>query len=1204
MKNSALLSVLTLYLLIFFNIKSQAQHDSLRIILPDRPELILDKLEKFNPSLPDTLFFDEFSLVVEHYSSKGTYNNRTRQFTGLSGYGRILFQCNRSITSPVFPWELTATLSDQPLIPQAFLVVDSVVNSQKEIALKDARYLEKDARVGSELTLMLPQRPDKAEKFLADYLDQSRIRFRRPRGIRFSFEKIDVVSYLPRRRAGKVIKGMANYPTIDSIPKPPFQLKLDGFTLEVEKMTVFHDKAATAMAKLILPGSISTGNDCSRASLDLGKIKLNQQCEFYRTYNNKNYGIWNIANTNLTIKGTGFTADFTTNSGTSPTGTDDSWRGLILHSGETLGKPSGTIIANTGYIGADYLYSTAQIDKNGFSGDLETNKDYNFTTIQPFNNTIAFKEARLSIFQNKINGGWLKGVTFKLSELAVMNPNGSPVIIRTPQLNIENDMSIAGEIPADSLNQNAYFWGEFRATGSQMMTYGIFEVRKGVYYIPGDPSEEFYPLAGDLFTDIRGWQFTIPFMRENGIHGLSLYDPSFVFIHSPDLPGANTAYPLSSSFLIYSLGTTRDKKVSWINVNARGVHAGLYAPKLGLYQDYLPVPFDIGNPSSPYYEGNVPFKFSSIVYPDETTYGKITIQFVESAVFHSDVEGGITLPVPVNDTLKIDELVFTSTAHISGGKIDLSESANLDYWGLEMVQKEGHSSAGVLSVKTGQVIITAAGLAEPRHFSEPFNVNWGELLADGNKGRLFFDYHTAGQQFDHIDYNPEAITLSDYDPARRGFLRTGGTIFYPFFGGKYLHIIDYYDPGKPGAPFDSREIAISTSDFGSNFFASDLHVAGNWSEDMAVFEFDLRYNDVNQYGFLGDGLSDLAHLIGGAMNSSIVIKGDYSCISIKEKHNRILNFDAATDITQIADIWGCMCIHENQIENLVYGGSLTASTNLLMVGMRSGQYAQLIVRETPAISEFTIDGQATLSALGAADLLVNGHFNMLYNRDEKFIEGEVSALFRTAAGLIFTGSSLSGQGQANWHISLDPLAKNAYQSIQGSIGLSVMGYAASVTAPFTVGASSGLNAGFYYGLNAPRDEAWVIKGGNPRYQFEMSSLPDRLTGVYGFIQFSNDINIFLVSGGYEIFAGFGAFLNTDYTVPVPYAVGNLGGRIHGEILGGLVGAGAYFNMQVALGAITYGFEGTVGLEGCVLWVFCGSVDITVGLNQSRGFYIE
>jgi len=93
----------------------------------------------------------------------------------------------------------------------------------------------------------------------------------------------------------------------------------------------------------------------------------------------------------------------------------------------------------------------------------------------------------------------------------------------------------------------------------------------------------------------------------------------------------------------------------------------------------------------------------------------------------------------------------------------------------------------------------------------------------------------------------------------------------------------------------------------------------------------------------------------------------------------------------------------------------------------------------------------------------------------------------------------------------------------------------------------------------------------------------------------------VISGGYEFFVGLGLFVNDP--VPAPYLVGNLGGRVHGEILGGLASAAAGFNIQI-IGPYPGLFHGSVSLEACVLWVFCGGVDIGIGLNTTDGFYIE
>jgi hypothetical protein len=325
-------------------------------------------------------------------------------------------------------------------------------------------------------------------------------------------------------------------------------------------------------------------------------------------------------------------------------------------------------------------------------------------------------------------------------------------------------------------------------------------------------------------------------------------------------------------------------------------------------------------------------------------------------------------------------------------------------------------------------------------------------------------------------------------------------------------------------------------------------------------------------------------------------------------------------------IWGCICIMDDRIDNITFGGSITTSANALMVAVRAGQYMSAIVHISPSTYELTLDGQSSLSVALSLDLEVEGHLSVKLDVGNQFMEGEVDGFFRTAAGAVgpapvIAGASLSGEGQANWHVGFNPIDGNSYQSFQGSIAMNVMGVAVSVdfVPPFvhSTGFGTGLNAGFYFGVNAPKSEAWVLLGPDPRYQLNMAALPDRLTGVYGFVAIKQGIDLYVVSGEYEVFVGLGAFVldvvratNLGGLKPpgfplvgAPYAIGNLGGRIHGEILGGLVSAGAWFNLQL-IAPYPFHFEGTVGLEGCVAWVFCGSVSITVGLNTAQGFYIK
>jgi hypothetical protein len=138
------------------------------------------------------------------------------------------------------------------------------------------------------------------------------------------------------------------------------------------------------------------------------------------------------------------------------------------------------------------------------------------------------------------------------------------------------------------------------------------------------------------------------------------------------------------------------------------------------------------------------------------------------------------------------------------------------------------------------------------------------------------------------------------------------------------------------------------------------------------------------------------------------------------------------------------------------------------------------------------------------------------------------------------------------------------------------------------------------GVNAPKTKIWVMDGINGRFGLNKGALPDNLTGFYAFFSVTKQVNLFIVSGGYQVYIGVGSFLDAT---PAFYVVGNVGVRIWGEILGGLIGASAYGQLAMVLGLPHPGFQGTIGLEACALWVFCGSVDVHCGFNHNDGFYL-
>ncbi len=1290
------------------------------------------------PHRPDTLLIGEYVIAVERYDTAGPFAPAAGLYSKVSGIGRVVFSCRPPVTFPPFPPGdvfLSGGVADVPLTPFLFHVVDSVRYPEKEIALENARIFDKNIRRGAALTLTLPlpatSPPADIGKKMDDLLQV--VKFGSPRGIRVQFRDVDIQIDLANPRVGRITAGTAFYPSSDPVPLPPFTLDIEGFTLEVSRLTIFTDRAAEAVARLLLPDLISSGKDCSRAALDINcikyellgmsrddrgrktfRIRVTNNCAqrlvymavqlpngtvarapagdsvylspdgrsyvvrnpnfspFYslrftpqangiqngesdvftytlppqadqryirivvrlepQTYHEAtlsasgctteagvsmvylpgsggaaaSYGPYGIGNTTLVVNGKGFIADFSSLIGFPPGGGSTTWKGLILTNGETAGEPPGSVYSNTGYLQAHYKYTVATVTKNGFSGELGAGDPYTFYSIQPYGYDFRFDTAHLKIENNRLVSGELLKARIALPVEAVRDRAGGQIAVQSERLHLNSELDILGTAVDAGSSGWEFFWGEFTKPGKEILAFGVSKCRAGVLFMPGQYHKDYYPVEGEAFAEPTPVPVSDLHAKALGMTGLTIYDPTNLFIQSPDVPSPPNPYPRDVHYLEYGLVSNRTiKRMSWLNIQSQGVHSSLYA-------DYLDRPQQLGNPASPYYAGKIPFYFWTY-FRDKQFGGSIELHFVESAVFHSDVQGGVQLPMPAESNLLVRKLAFTSTAQIAGGEVDLSIPAKLAFWGLELVPRPGYSSNGVLSVKTGQIILTAAGLTEIQHFKEPFYLTWGEMLASGSLGRLFFDYHTAGQQFDGFDFTPAAVALSDYPGASPpyGFLRVGGTAHFPFFGNDYLHLLDRYDPSRPIAPFNKRVIELVTKPFGAGFFASDTTLYGNWADGLGVFDIKrLYYNNALQNGFAGEGLSALQTIGGSPIASSLILQSDNACIGFHPGTGdyplRIAPFN---DITLINQIWGCVCIRNDRIDNLVFGGNLTVSSNALMIVARSGQFMSMVFRMSPSEYEIVFDGTATMSVAASVDLEVNGHLSLLFNKSNLFLEGEADGFFRTAAGAILAGSSLSGEGQANWHIGLNPLDGRSYRSLQGSISVNVMGMVA------TAGSGAGLNAGFYYGVNAPKSEAWVLLGGDPRYQLNMAALPDRLTGVYGYVEIKAGINLVIISGGYEFFVGVGAFI-LDFSEAVglgglppglhpelPYAVGHLGGRIHGEFLAGLVSGGAWVDLQL-IGPYPFSFQGAIGIEACALWVACTTYHFTVGLNTSEGFYVR
>jgi len=1197
------------------------------------PNIFNDKNIIVQVRFPDTLEIGAYSIVVEEYDKGGVWNNSSKLYEHLNGIGRIKFNC-----LPVYSiWP--GIWKNAVMKPVKMRVVDKPIAGENEISVKDAASLGLATQPGSDVAIDMPHFNDKAIDISRYIKDIKGIKPPAPEGIRVRFTDCSVSVVKAGATKGDVLSGIAKYPTEPAIPAVPFTLNISpGFQLEVSAISFSPGSDPLVTARLVLPSSITQNIACAAGRLDLGNFRLSPTCEFYKELPGNNYGVFGIGNTTLAIGGRGYVVDFSSSLTYGPSGKPATWKGVTLIQGESRGSPSGSVVSNIGYLQADYTFSNGIIESGGLTANFRNTAPYGYGATQPYGYLIEFDNAIVNVESSLVAGGTITQGKITLPKTAVRQSDNSEVVLVDANITIKPGMDLVGySIIRPGVN---VYWGDLIAAGGgNRKSFGVENMdRMAWLFFSAQAMPAFNP------TTTNGKKFNAPFgslnaavVESNKMQGASFGNFEILVVNTPNVPSPLPPDVPKINFSDNPVWFRLNKKdFCWMNVMTEGVHCSIRG-------DIMESPgLKLGDPVKPLYVGVTPFE-TLTMDPDRQKnpkpFSSILLQCVESAVITCDFRSHIKLPDPVGDILSFKEMVFTSTSNNAGGKLELKPGDSLAYWGLQLVPKPGFSNAGLVSVKTGQIILTAAGLAETRHFAQPFWLTWGEMLANGSMGRLFFDYNSAGQQFDKFNYTHNAVALSaiNPDPSKKGFLRVGGTAFFPFFGGDYLHIIDTYTPGMSGDPFNGRTITLSSSTTGS-FLPSDFTIGGNWSDGLGIFNFTIQYASVKQDGFVGDGTSLLRNLVnssgggggggggsGGAGGSypefndedRITADGDIgstldmssrgTCIRIGSNlmDMRSISLGSIANASQITRIWGCVCIINDGIENLVVGGEITTAASY-SVHARVGSYLSAILQVNPSLARLTVDGVATLSIALSLDAEVNGHMQLTMNFAEGFLEGEVSGKIKVGGGTgVFGGGSLQAEGQLNWHLGID------FIELQGMVGLKMM---ASAGIPgLGAGAGMGITGAFYIGKNAPKSRAWVLVGGDPRFSMNMTPMPDRLTGVYGSLHVEQGINIAIISGGYEITVGFGAFILEPSAaaslgafspgIGLPYVVGNLGGRVHGEILGGLVSAGAYFNLSIICCA-PFGFEGKVGLEACVLWVACGSIDVTIGLNSTEGFYIR
>jgi hypothetical protein len=1111
----------------------------------------------------------DFELEVAMLTA-GRFDDVAGVLHGVAGTAWLRLPCARP---PIY----TGSILEHPglsRLAHAAEVVAEVLHPQTEISLAEALDLRPDVSIGDTVSLDLTV--DRSElqdivqlgRGVRDWLDFD------PRAARFQVEFSELTVSLAEAKLGlaRVVDGTVTYPIAGSF-RGPIEIIIEGFVLVLSSLGL-SPKRSTAVAEVRVPGGMTDVDSCGPATIDLGVIIMSPVCDFYVDSPDQPYGPWFLGDTGMVIEGTGYVLDLST--ATSPAPWPPGRRGLALGAGTATGENYIPEPCNTGYLRGHYTHSKSIILSSGFFGSLYLAERVTFGAINPLGQTFTFDDGAMDVWYSKIVRGELKNGSTDLPVDAVCAGTPSRVVTTTISVvSIQPDLDLVGQVDHGGREIS---WGELTHHGDEVVAWtGIFGA--GYLYLPAGPAASFSPVATGTFLGpaIGGMpDASLAELETHQAAGVSFPSLSDALVFSPDRPGGRSN-PIKL-----------DRLQGWLRVGITGIDGALstYAQTR---QEKL------GESNGAGYEGNAPF-VATLFGNDRKN---LLAEFATSASFDSNFTGRFDIPKPCAiPQLDFAQMKLTSSACIVGGEVGLpSAGLPLAYWNLQLVPTGPPANSGVISVRTGRVLLTAAGIAEPLHFTKPFGLTWGEMLADGNLGQLYLDFNHWGQRFDGLVFNPHELTLSSYDPnIKDPYLGVAGPVCFPFFG---LHQVNIRDAlaqtGNP--PVLTRHVTVPKTAITPHAAPTELALSGTWhdvnSGDLAMFdclEVNVSYNDGAQNGFLGTGGAELSFLHSHPLDIVVEIHSDATDIHISSTDTHDLDLGLYARLGGIAEIAGCARIEGPTLARLTLYGTLEESAAAGSIfGPKVGFETEINISVTPTTFDFYASGDMLLS-VALVDLEASATVHLRFDFAMGSAEGELYG--RIDCDAVVAG--LSGEGQLTWHVG------PTMQYLQGRLKVGVI----------SMIVSGGLEGGFFIGNNVPKALAWVLDPTDTHFGMSRNILPATLTGVYGYGQASIGVNYYVVGGGVDVFAGAGAF-----SAPIaaggplapfagnpllPYVVGACGIYVHGEILGGLVSASAWANLSLRGPVPTY-FEGTFGLRGCVAWVLCASVSVTAGVNSS-GFY--
>jgi len=920
----------------------------------------------------------------------------------------------------------------------------------------------------------------------------------------------------------------------------PLEIKVEGYPVFVHDVHLLPDSASGTVGVSVACLYESTG--CKPAELEPFKGKVSPLLDIYKELGVAERGPYRLGETGILIKSK---KEITIDLSRTVT---PAKVGIWMKRGETI-EQRELDTCNTGYLYGHYTFDDGLFAPGGFSATFDLASPWNFYSLIPMGFEVHLTGGTLEIEKCKVKKGkFVNGdIVLPSDSNGVVDAAGRSIVAKYDSLLVDTLLNLSAKV---SVAQQMK-WGGFGLLSSN--TY---------FKLPANPYAYHTVVQSDTFTIVETDTLIgliIPYLNRS---------KDVLVVYSGDVSG-------SLKFEKMGGFDNKKRKGGWFNLEMQGIRGYLSSdvetPDMNV---------KLGLPSKTGYLSDS--SFNTTFTHDEADSTFMRFWFVGNSSFDTDLRGQFEIPYPSNIKPPFREVAVTSTASFAGGNAFFPDSAlTLDYWGVGLSSKRG-----VVSVRVGEIIYTNAEIEEKRHFSQGFNIIWGEMLAEGDLGEFYFNHNAAHQKFDGFPITLDSAALSKYSPGRPGELVVRSGVHFNFFGEPDT-LITVHDAKHTVTtpPFDGRLVTIDPKEFA---------LFRNWGSGIAEMDFDkIGYDATDQDGFIGAGEVDFDFFKNSPVNAEIEIDSLYIKICVLETkvHDLML---LHVELASLGEIWGCAVIKGDELQRIAIGGRLesTVGGGFDLLVPKAGVGVEVAMAVTPTITTFAADGMMYLYVFGA-DLEMTGSVFLKTDRVAGSVEGEIKGAFDLSA----VGVDIAADGQANWFFS--PGANY----IQGRLAVNICS--------ITLGA--GLSGGLFIGYNAPKDQVWVLRegsSGSRRFGINMANINNPVSGIYIFGDAEISIGVAgILEGGVEIYAGVGAFVGGSYsggdgtTQGIFTIVGVVGVYIYGEILWGLVSASAWGELEMYFGTPT-GFEGTFGLRGCVLWVICGEIEITAGMNSNRGFYIE